>query len=425
MKRQKFLSQLTDEQLHFLMCYWPFWARQDQCPPDGEWRVWLMLGGRGAGKTRAGAEWIRTQVEGCTPLSIGRCQHIALVGETISAVREVMIDGPSGIRPISPPETRPDYIASRKILVWPNGAKAQVFSAYKPDALRGPQFDAAWCDELAKWRYDRACWDMLQFGLRLGNFPRQVVTTTPQPTQLIRDLIKDPSCHVSRASSHVNRAHLAPGFLEELMRRYEGTRLGRQEIDAELLDDISGALWSPALISAHRVETSPPLIRKVMAIDPPCITGPKADACGIVIAGCDSQHHGYVLADETVSGLSPARWAQKVAALYDTHKVDCLVAEINQGGDLIREIVLRYAPHIHYRPVRALRGKLLRAEPVAALYERGFVHHVGLMKYLEQEMCRYDGRGQKSPDRMDALVWALTDLLLTKKVDKKPQLRRL
>lgn len=384
-----------------------------------------MLGGRGAGKTRAGAEWIRAQVEGPTPLSKGRCQHIALIGETVTAVREVMIDGPSGIRTISPPETRPHYVVSRRVLVWPNGALAQVFSAHRPDALRGPQFDAAWCDELAKWRYDRACWDMLQFGLRLGDFPRQVVTTTPQPTTLIKELMKDPTCHVSRASSHANRVHLAPGFIEELMRRYEGTRLGRQEIDAEFLEDVSGALWSPALISSYRVSEAPKLARRVMAIDPPSITGPKADACGIVVVGCDNQNHAYVLADETVRGLSPAEWAQRAADIYDEHKVDCLVAEINQGGDLIREIVLRAAPHIHYRPVRAVRGKLLRAEPVAALYERGFVHHVGVFQKLENEMCRYDGRGKKSPDRMDALVWALTDLLLTKELKQKPQLRRL
>ena len=407
------------------MSYWPFWAREDQRAPEGDWRVWLMLGGRGSGKTRAGAEWIRAQVEGRTPLDTGRCKHIALVGETVTAVREVMIDGPSGICTISPPETRPKYVVSRKVLLWPNGAKAQIFSAHRPDALRGPQFDAAWCDELAKWRYDTASWDMLQFGMRLGHFPRQVVTTTPQPTPLIRGLIKDSSCHVTRASSHANRVHLAKGFLEELMRRYEGTRLGRQEIDAELLDEASGALWSPDLISAHRIAEAPALERRIMALDPPAITGPRADACGIVVAGCDGQGHGYVLADETVSGLSPRGWAKKAVRVYDAHNVDCLIAEINQGGDLVREILLREAPHIHYHPVRATRGKLMRAEPVAALYERGFVHHVGVFKQLENEMCRYDGQGKKSPDRMDALVWALSDLLLTKKQNRKPQMRRL
>ncbi|MDD9797875.1 MAG: terminase family protein, partial [Alphaproteobacteria bacterium] len=208
-----------------------------------------MLGGRGAGKTRAGAEWIRAQVEGTTPLSAGTCRHIALVGETLLAVREVMIEGPSGLRTITPSELRPEFIASRGLLIWPNGAQAQVFSARRPDSLRGPQFDAAWCDELAKWQYDRDCWDMLQFGLRLGNRPRQVVTTTPRPTRLIKQLMADPNCHVTRSSTHANRAHLAPGFVEELLRRYDGTRLGRQEIEAELVEDIVGALWTHELIA--------------------------------------------------------------------------------------------------------------------------------------------------------------------------------
>jgi len=385
-----------------------------------------MLGGRGAGKTRAGAEWIRAQVEGTTPLTAGICRRIALVGETLLAVREVMIEGPSGLRTITPSELRPEFIASRGLLIWPNGAQAQVFSARRPDNLRGPQFDAAWCDELAKWQYDRACWDMLQFGLRLGKQPRQVVTTTPRPTRLIKQLMADPNCHVTRSSTRANRAHLAPGFVEELLRRYDGTRLGRQEIEAELVEDIVGALWTQELIARHRIATAPPLQRIVVAIDPPAMSGAKADACGICVVGRDVLDHAYVLADETVQGLRPAAWARKVVSVYRAHSADRLVAEINQGGDLVREVVLREAPELAYRAVRATRGKLVRAEPVAALYERGLVHHVGTHKQLEQELCRYDGNAKKSPDRLDALVWGLTDLMLTRRRKEiRPTLRQL
>ena len=384
-----------------------------------------MLGGRGAGKTRAGAEWIRDLVEGSTPLKAGACRHIALVGETVLAVREVMIEGPSGLCAIAPTETRPAYIASRQLLNWPNGATAQIFSACHPDKLRGPQFDAAWCDELAKWRHDEECWDMLQFGLRLGKQPLQVVTTTPRPTALIKRLMKDENCIVTRVSTMANKANLAPGFVDSLLKRYAGTPLGRQEIEAELVETTPQALWSYEVICETRLAQAPQLEVLIIAVDPPSVTSPKADACGICVLGADDKGHAYVLADETVRGLSPAGWAQKVAALYQHYQADRLIAEINQGGDLVETLILRYAPNIVYRGVRAVRGKMIRAEPVAALYEQRRVHHVGVFKNLEEEMCRYDGHGKNSPDRMDALVWGLTDLLLQRRKPVKPVIRKL
>ena len=323
-KRREVLETLTLDQLIFLKKHWGFWARPDQLPPEGDWLIWLLLGGRGAGKTRAGAEWVRSKVEGPTPLQKGKYRHIALVGETILSVREVMIEGPSGLRAIAPEETRPTYIASRQLLVWPNGAQAKIFSAEKPDGLRGPQFDLAWCDELAKWRYDKQCWDMLQFALRLGRKPQQVVTTTPRPTALLKTIMNNPRCHMTRSSTHANKAHLAPGFVEELMRAYEGSRLGRQEIDAEIVEEVVGALWTPEMIGANRLNSHPPLKRLVVAVDPPASTGPLADACGICVAGKDDDGHAYILEDGTVKGLSPAGWGRRVwinseATLYVMH----------------------------------------------------------------------------------------------------------
>ena len=436
-RRQETLNGLSSKQLKFYATHWPFWARPDQLPPSGEWLIWLLLGGRGSGKTRAGAEWIRSRVEGPTPLQKGRSRHVALVGETLLAVREVMIEGPSGLRRIAPPETRPEYIASRHLLVWPNGASAHVFSAERPDSLRGPQFDIAWSDELTKWRHVRQCWDMLQFGLRLGSQPQQVVTTTPRPIELLKQIMANPRSYVTRSSTYANKAHLAPGFVEELRRVYEGTRLGRQEIDAEIIEDVVGALWTADMIDAARVDKAPPLSRIVVAVDPPATSGPKADACGICIAGCTAvpddgatpYRHGYILADATVQGWSPARWGQRVVELYRHYNADRVVAEINQGGDMVRQIVLQQGPEIAYRGVRATRGKMARAEPVAALYERGLVHHVGVHDKLEKQLCEYNGQfssqSEKSPDRLDALVWALTDLMLGGAPQAQPKLRQI
>ncbi len=393
-----------------------------------------MLGGRGAGKTRAGAEWIRSLVETENPQKA--CRHIALIGENYGAARAVMVEGPSGLLAVSRPDFRPRFLPSRQLLVWPNGAEARLFSAERPEALRGPQFDAAWCDELAKWRYDDKTWDMLQFGLRLGAQPRQVVTTTPRPTRLIKALLADPKCVVTRSTTQDNQANLAPGFFDDIVAKYRDTRLGRQELEAQLLEDNRGALWSRALIDRQRCHQAPAMDTVVVALDPPAGSGPKADACGIIVIGLvnnnktasdgklASDAKAYVLADRTVQGLGPTGWAQIVVACYREFRADYLVAEVNQGGELVREIVLRQDRSINYRPVRAVKGKLMRAEPVAALYERGLVFHLGRLDSLEDELCAYTGAGQ-SPDRMDALVWGISWLMLRKQQETAPTIRRI
>ncbi|MAB13341.1 MAG: ATP-binding protein, partial [Parvibaculum sp.] len=406
--RAAFLTSLTAKEAAFLAEHWPFWARADQLPPASDWTTWLVLGGRGAGKTRAGAEWVRAQVEA------KRAGRIALVGETYADAREVMVDGPSGLMAISGAATKPKYEASRKRLIWPNGAVAQLFSATEPESLRGPQFDAAWADELAKWRYAEAAWDMLQFGLRLGERPRQVVTTTPRPVPLVKRLMKDATTAVTKASTYANRANLADAFFRSVITRYEGTRLGRQELDAELIEDNPHALWNRALLEETRIAALPELTRIVVAVDPPVTSGPGSDECGIVVAGCDARGHGIVLDDRSLPRVSPLAWANRTAKAYRDHGADRIVAEANQGGDMVATVIRQVMPEAPVKLVRASRGKFTRAEPVAALYEQGRVHHVGHFAKLEDQMCDYvPGEARKSPDRMDALVWALTELMLT------------
>lgn len=401
----------------WLSDHWPFWAREDQLAPDGDWTTWLVLGGRGAGKTRAGAEWVRALVDR------GAAGRIALVGETFADVREVMIDGPSGLTTLAA-RNRPRYEPSRKRLLWPNGAVAQAFSASEPESLRGPQFDAAWADEVAKWRYAEAAWDMLQFGLRLGDKPRQVVTTTPRPVPILKRLLKDETSVVTRASTYANRAHLADAFFRSVITRYEGTRLGRQELDAELIEDNPDALWSRAMLDEVRVRRAPELVRIVVAVDPPATSGPRADECGIVVAGVDAAGRGYVLDDRSMGGLTPLTWASRAAKAYRDFEADRIVAESNQGGEMVSTIMRQVMPTASLRLVRATRGKFLRAEPVAALYERGLVAHVGALARLEDQMCDFVPGAGKSPDRLDALVWALTDLMLGAEAGA-PKLRRL
>ncbi len=400
------------------MDHWPFWARDDQRAPDGEWTTWLVLGGRGAGKTRSGAEWVRGEVEA------GRAGRIALVGETFGDVREVMIDGASGLRALGARAARPRYEASRRRLLWPNGAVAQAFSASEPDALRGPQFDAAWADELAKWRYAEEAWDMLQFGLRLGERPRQVVTTTPRPVPILKRLLKEETCIATRASTHANRANLAEAFFRAVIARYEGTRLGRQELDAELIEDNPDALWLRGTIEGTRIMRAPELMRVVVAVDPPATSGPQADECGIVVAGIDEEGRAYVLDDRSMGGLTPLAWANRAGKAYRDHEADRIVAESNQGGEMVSTIMRQVMPTVPLRLVRATRGKRVRAEPVAALYERGLVSHVGSFARLEDQMCDFVPGAGKSPDRLDALVWALTDLMLDREAGK-PKVRRL
>ena len=414
------LAQLSDEHSLFLGRDWDVWARDDQLPPGVDaaaaaWRVWVILGGRGAGKTRAGAEWVRAKALGILPGSCGPARRIALVGETIGEVRRVMIEGVSGLLAIHAQDERPAFEISKLQLVWPNGCVAQIYSAENPDSLRGPQFDAAWCDEIAKWRLLEETWDMLQFGLRLGDNPQAVVTTTPRPLPLLKKIIEDAATVVTRAATASNAANLAPSFVSEMTRRYAGTALGRQELLGEIVDERAGALWRRDWIETQRVSQAPDLRSVVVAVDPPVTATAKSDACGIVVAGIGPDRRAYVIADRTVQGREPLEWARAVAGAYKDFLADRVVAETNQGGDLVATILRQVNENIPVRQVKATRGKWLRAEPVAALYAEGRVAHVGAFDALEDQMCVFGADGLakgKSPDRLDALVWALTDLMI-------------
>ncbi len=416
----RFLAGLSDNALRALPYLFDFWALPHQLPPDGDWRTWVILGGRGAGKTRAGAEWVRAEVEGATPGAPGRSARVALVGETLDQVREVMVFGESGLLAVSPPDRRPVWEATRRRLVWPNGAVAQAFSAHEPEALRGPQFDAAWVDELAKWKRAEAAWDMLQFGLRLGEHPRQVVTTTPRNVGVLKAILANPTSVTTHAPTLANRAYLAKSFLDEVYARYGGTRQGRQELDGVLLDDVEGAMWTSAALESARIDTPPAFSRIVVAVDPPVTGHAGSDDCGIVVVGAitdgpPADWRAVVIEDASVSAASPTDWARAALAARARHGADRVVAEVNQGGDLVETVLRQIDPMVPFRAVRATRGKTLRAEPVAALYEQGRVAHLRGLGDLEGQMCRmstmgYQGSG--SPDRLDALVWALTDLMV-------------
>jgi phage terminase large subunit-like protein len=408
---------------------WILEARDDQLAPEAgpdDWTIWLVLGGRGAGKTRAGAEWIKGIVHGAPWLTAEPARRIALVGETFADARNVMVEGPSGLLAIHDARDRPAWSPSRRRLEWPNGAVAHVFSAEDPDSLRGPQFNAAWADEVAKWRYVDETWDMLQFGLRLGARPREIVTTTPRPIPLLKRLLADPKVATSRSRTQDNAANLAPAFLDHVVGRYAGTRLGRQELDGEIIEDRADALWTRAGIEAGRAVSAPPLARIVVAVDPPASSSKRADACGIVAAGVDSGGAGYVLADETASELRPPEWAAKAVALYRRLEADALVVETNQGGEMAGAVIREVDPGVPVTARRATRGKYLRAEPVSVLYAQGRVHHVGAFPALEDELCDFGPGGLssgRSPDRLDALVWALTELMLQERA--QPRVRGL
>ncbi len=385
---------------------WDYNARPKQILPPGDWITWLILAGRGFGKTRTGAETVRQWAK--------TNAIIHIVGATAADARDIMIEGESGILAISPNDERPLYEPSKRRLTWPNGSKAIIFSADEPDRLRGPQAFKAWADELASWRYPDA-WDQLNFGLRLGNNPQVIVTTTPRPTKLIRELSKDATTHITRGSTYENKENLADAFFHQVLTKYEGTRLGRQEIEAEILEDVEGALWSGKLIESTRVSKHPDLKRVVVAIDPAATSKKNSDKSGIVVMGLGVDGYGYVLEDK--SGLfTPQEWARVVIGLYDRHQADRVVGEINNGGEMIEAVLRNAAPNISYKSVHATRGKALRAEPIVSLYEQGKVHHVGVLSELEEEMTGWaPDLGLPSPDRMDALVWAATDLMVNQK----------
>lgn len=430
-EREAALAALSAAEIIRLAYDWQVWAREDQLAPvtaagERPWQTWLILGGRGSGKTRAGAEWVRARALGLDAGDGDPARRIALVGLTIAQVRSVMIEGVSGLLAVHAPHERPHYDVSRNQIQWPNGAIAQMYAADDPDNLRGPQFDAAWCDELAKWRRAQHAWDMLQFALRLGRHPQSVVTTTPRPIALLKKLMADETTVTSRAKTTDNAANLAPSFLSSVLKRYGGTALGRQEIDGEIVEDRGGGLWRKSWLDQHRIAAPPELTRIVVAVDPPVTSNTNSDACGIIVAGLGEDGRAYVLADRTIRGREPTIWARAAIAAYRDFAADRIVAEVNQGGDLVVGVMRQVDASVPIRAVRATRGKWVRAEPVSALYAEGRVIHVGEWPELENQMCAFgaDGLAQgKSPDRLDALVWALTDLMLTN--PRSPTIRTL
>lgn len=404
-EREKALGILSDKEAAALLYDWRgFLARPDQIMPDGEWDIWLVLAGRGFGKTRTGAEAVREEVE------TNRSGQIGLIAETAADARDVMV---AELLRIFPPDKRPTYTKSNRCVEFHNGAKAFTYNAVEPDQLRGPQHDFLWHDELAKWKYARETWDMAQFGLRLGKHPRQIVTTTPRPIELVKAIMagQEGKCHITRGSTMDNRANLASSFIDRIQKRYAGTRLGRQELEAELLSDLPGALWTQQAIDAYRVDSHPDLGRTVVALDVAVTNTEDSDEHGLIAVGLSDQN-GYVLEDSSLSG-TPHDWAKAAVAAYHRHRADGIVVEVNQGGDMVAHTIRAVAPNVNIIEVRASKGKHVRAEPIAALYEQGRIRHVGQFPELENQMTQFTNegyQGEGSPDRADALVWACSEL---------------
>ena len=380
--------------------HWRTWARPEQLLPPGAWRYWVIKAGRGWGKTRTGAETVREWAK--------RYRLVNLIGATADDARDIMIEGESGLLAICPAGERPTYRKSDRQLVWPSGAKSLIFTADEPDRLRGKQHEKLWADELASWRYPKEAWDQAMLGLRLGDNPQVVVTTTPRPIQVLRDLLADRLTVVTGGTTYENRENLAAGFWQEIIKRYEGTRLGRQELLAELLEDNPDALWKRAQIEQCRVLQAPELLRIVIAVDPEAVLAEGNAETGIVAAGYGKDKQYYVLDDLSLRA-SPHGWASRAIVGYHRYRADRIVGEVNQGGDMVEHTLRTVEAGVPYKAVRASRGKQARAEPIAALYEQGKVHHVGSFPALEDQLCQWTP-GDPSPDRLDALVWALTEL---------------
>lgn len=428
-ERKELLGTLSEQEAEQLQYLWKFWARPEQLEPGTpgaaiqrtDWTTWLVLAGRGYGKTKTGAEFVRSNVCGSTPLTGGGYGRVALVGETASDARHVMVEGGSGILAVHPKDHRPEYSPANRKLTWPNGAVAYHYNATEPDQLRGPEHDLSWEDELAKW--DKISTDdseenthnMLMFGLRLGERPKGIITTTPRPVQLIRDLIASPNTVFTRRSTFDNVANLAPTFVAQIRDKFGNTRLGRQELEAEILDDAPGALWNRANIDDYRVteETCPEIKRLLVGVDPAISIGSENVAeTGIVTAGLGVNGHAYVF-DDLSGQYSPDGWARKAVSGIDARDGDGIVAEINQGGDMVERTLRSARATVNVIKVRATRGKGVRAEPIAALYEQGRVHHVGMHPKLEDQMMTFTPEGPIGggrADRVDALVWVLTAL---------------
>jgi phage terminase large subunit-like protein len=402
--QQKALEELDDETRAHLAYHWPFWARTDQVIPEGNWTYWLILAGRGWGKTRTGAETVRQWVK-TSPI-------VNLIGATVDDARDIMIEGESGILAVCPEDERPDYKKSERKLVWPNGAVSLIFTADEPERLRGKQHEKLWADEMASWRYQEA-WDQAKFGLRLGDYPQAVITTTPRPVKNVIELLKDSATHVTRGTTYDNRANLAPTFFAEIVKRYEGTRLGRQELNAELLLDVPGSLWTRDMIQYLPRNKAPLMRRIVVGVDPSASSKPNSDECGIVVDGLGEDGNAYAIADRSAV-MSPRQWATAAVTAYREFEADLIVAEANQGGEMVRSVIASVDPNVPVKLVHASRGKYIRAEPISALYARGLVYHLGELQALEDQMCTFtpdfDRTRDGSPDRLDAHVWAMTEL---------------
>ena len=430
-KVKKLLTELGPAKVDELQHDWSFWGRDAQFPPiNNDWNTWLINAGRGFGKTRCGAEWVREQVK-------NGHKRIACVASTNSDIERVMVKGESGFLSVCWKHDKdnkgklmgfPEWSPTKRSLTWANGAKVEFYSAEEPERLRGPQFSAAWCDELAAWNKDIDTWQMLQFCLRLGKHPRVCVTTTPKPTKLMRELLKNPKTIVTSGSTFDNAANLADTYLVAVKEQYEGTRIGRQELYAEVLEEAEGALWTTAMLDDCAIKHAdlPDLARIVVALDPAVTSNAESDMTGIVVAGIDINGIAYVLGDYT-DRLSPQGWASKAIQLYNYYQADRIVAEVNQGGDMVKTTIHGEDDSVSYKAVRASRGKFARAEPVSALYERGLVKHVSnppdgaSLNELETQMRTWEPLGRVgSPDRLDAMVWAITDLSLNGY--SKPQL---
>ena len=410
------LEELGPKKTEELQHNWEFWARPEQLEPEGIWNVWVALAGRGWGKTRAGAEWVRHRIKKGDKI-------VHCVAPTKGDVRRVMVEGDSGLLNVCWKGDKtyrgkhigfPTWSPTNNTLTWENGSKAVFFSAEDPERLRGPQAYSAWTDELCAWRNAQETWDMLQFGLRLGKRPQVFVTTTPKTTKLIRTILDDDKTTISKGSTYDNSANLADTFLDAVRKTYEGTRLGRQELYAEILDEASGALWNRGLLAKCEVdkEEVPTLNRIVVSIDPAVTSNAESDMTGIVVAGLDVNGTVYVLEDHT-GRYTPQQWASKAVELYREHMADRIVAERNQGGDMVRHTLHTEDETVPVKLVHASRGKMARAEPVSALYEQDKVRHVRGLNDLEDQMVQWEPLGSiGSPDRLDALVWAITDLSL-------------
>lgn len=399
------LAELKDDEAGILLNDWFLTARREQIPPPGPWSTWLILAGRGFGKTRTGAEWLIEQHQN------HMCETSAIVGATSMDIRRFCLEGESGILTIAPNHYRPLHRPSGPKLIWPDNSETLIYTAEEPERLRGPNHYKAWLDELGSWNNLEETWDMLMFTMRIGD-PQTVITTTPKPLKLLLDIMEEPDTVVTTGSTYDNSDNLSPKFLARIRKKYEGTRLGRQEINAEILMDVEGALWSHKILDENRVKNIPELARVGVGVDPAISTEEKSNLTGIIVAGVDFDGHGYVFGDHSLNG-APLQWGRKVVSAFETSRADIVVAEKNQGGDLVESNIKTVDRRVPVKLIHASRGKVTRAEPVSSLYEQNRISHVGVLSDLEDQMCQFvPGKLKKSPDRTDALVHIITELML-------------